>query len=159
MNMPIHSNIDAVHSVIAQHRTQPGALLPMLHGIQGAVGYIPSEAVPLIAQALNLSRAEVHGVITYYHHFRQRPPGKHIVQLCRAEACQAVGAEALATHAAAMLGCNFHETTADGNFTLEPVYCLGQCACGPSMMIDGDVHARVTATKFDSVLQAKRGAA
>lgn len=158
MTMQKTVDIDTVTSVITHHQAQPGALLPMLHGIQDAVGYIPPDAVPLIAEALNLSRAEVHGVITYYPHFRQQPAGRHIVRLCRAEACQAVGAEALAAHAAAVLGCNFHETTPDGRFTLEPVYCLGQCACGPSMMIDGDVHARVTTPRFDKLLQAKRGA-
>ena len=158
MTMQPRFNLDAVQSVIEQHRLRPGALLPILHAIQDAIGYIPSDAVPLISEALKLSRAEVHGVITYYHHFRQQPPGKHVVQLCRAEACQAVGGDALAAHVTAVLGCGFHETTPDGNFTLEPVYCLGQCACGPSMMIDSDLHARVTTVKFDRVLQSKRGA-
>lgn len=149
--------LETVKSIIGEYQAKPGALLPMLHAIQDAISYIPSDMVPLIAEALNLSRAEVHGVVTYYHYFRQQPPGKHVVQLCRAEACQAVGADALATHVATALGCNFHETTPDGNFTLEPVYCLGQCACGPSMMIDDDIHARVTPNKFDRVLKAKRG--
>lgn len=151
-------DIDAVTYLIAERKAKPGALLPILHAIQNAIGHIPSDAVPLIAEQLNLSRAEVHGVITYYHHFRQQPAGKHVVQLCRAEACQSVGADALAAHAIAALGCGFHETTPDGAFTLEPVYCLGQCACGPSMMIDDDVHARVNAAKFDRLLQTKRGA-
>ena len=112
-----------------------GALLPILHAIQAEHGHVPAEAVPLVADRLNLSRAEVHGVISYYHHFRQVPAGKHVVQVCRAEACQARGGEALAAHAKQSLGMDFHETTADGSVTLEPVYCLGQCACGPAMMV------------------------
>lgn len=148
---------DVVKRIIAEGKTRPGALLPILHEIQHALGYIPADAVPLIADGLNFSRAEVHGVISFYAHFRQEATGKHVVQLCRAEACQAVGAEALAKHAKAALGCDFHETTADGAFTLEPVFCLGYCACGPSMMIGDDVHARVSTEKFDRLLQAKRG--
>jgi formate dehydrogenase subunit gamma len=145
-----------VEAVIGQRKAMPGAMLPILHGIQETVGYIPPEAVPLIADALNVSRAEVHGVITYYHFFRQTPPGRHVVQICRAEACQAVGGEALAAHAKAALGCDFHETTADGEFTLEAVYCLGQCACGPAVMLGDDLHARVSSGKFDRLLDAKR---
>ena len=148
----------AIEALIAQHKARPGAMLPILHAIQGAVGYIPSDAVPLIADALNVSRAEVHGVITYYHHFRQTPPGRHVVRICRAEACQAVGGEALAAHAKAALACDFHQTSGDGAFSLEPVYCLGQCACGPAVMIGDDVHARVSTDKFNRLLGAKRGA-
>ena len=145
-------------ALIAQHKAMPGAMLPILHAIQGAAGYIPPEAVPLIADALNVSRAEVHGVITFYHHFRQTPPGRHVVRICRAEACQAVGSDALAAHATATLACDFHETTGDGAFSLEPVYCLGQCACGPAIMIGDEVHARVSSDKFNRLLGAKRGA-
>jgi len=133
-------------------------MLPILHGIQDAVGFVPADAVPMIADALNVSRAEVHGVISFYHHFRQQPAGKHVVQVCRAEACQSVGSEALARHAEKVLGCAFHETTADGQFTLEPVYCLGLCACGPNVVVDGELHARVGAAKLDRLLQAKKGA-
>lgn len=147
----------AVEAIIAQRRAMPGAMLPILHGIQGALGYIPSEVVPLIAQELNVSRAEVHGVITYYHHFRQTPPGRHVVQICRAEACQAMGGDALAAHAKTALACDFHETSGDGAFSLEPVYCLGQCACGPAIMIGDDLHARVSPDKFNRLLDAKRG--
>src|SRR4051812_27020347 len=114
-------DIDLLADIIAKHKALPGALLPILHAVQDAVGYIPPDAVPLIAEGLNLSRAEVHGVVTYYRHFRQKPAGRHVVQLCRAEACQAVGAEKLAAYAVAALGCGFHETTEDGTFTLEPV--------------------------------------
>ena len=147
----------AVEAVIAQLKAMPGAMLPILHGVQDAVGYIPPQVVQLIADELNLSRAEVHGVVTYYHHFRQTPPGRHVVQVCRAEACQSVGGEALAAHAKAALACDFHETTADGVFSLESVYCLGQCACGPAVMMGDELYARMSPGKFDSLLDAKRG--
>ncbi|MET3108335.1 formate dehydrogenase subunit gamma [Oxalobacteraceae bacterium GrIS 2.11] len=149
---------DALAAIIADHRTMPGALLPILHAIQEQAGYIPAEVVPQIAEQLNLSRAEVHGVVTYYHFFRQHPAGKHVIQICRAEACQSNGGNALADHARAALGCDFHQTTADGQFTLEPVYCLGQCGCAPAMTVGDDVYARVTPAKFDRLLLAKRGA-
>jgi formate dehydrogenase subunit gamma len=158
MNTHSSPDLDAIKALIAERSHLPGAMLPVLHAIQHAVGYIPSDAVPLIADGLNVSRAEVHGVITYYAHFRQQPAGRHVVQLCRAEACQARGADRLAQHATAALGCDFQQTTVDGSFTLEPVYCLGQCACGPAMMIDNELHARVTPARFDALLQAKRGA-
>ncbi len=150
-------DLDSVRSIIQEFKTLPGAMLPVLHAIQDALGHVPPSAVPLIADELNLSRAEVHGVISFYHHFRQQPAGRHIVQICRAEACQAVGADALAAHAKAALGCDFHGTSSDGQFTLEPVYCLGQCACGPNMQIDDDLHARVSNDKFNRALRAKRG--
>lgn len=133
-----------------------GALLPILHAIQAEHGHVPAEAVPVIADRLNLSRAEVHGVLSYYHHFRKTPAGKLVVQLCQAEACQSVGSEALAEHAKRALGIDFHETTADGGVTLEPVYCLGQCACGPSMMVGERVHARVDKDKLDALLARAR---
>lgn len=158
MNRQQDFDVAAVRSIIAERKRMAGAMLPILHGIQEKVGYIPSDAVPMIADELNVSRAEVHGVVSFYHFFRQQPPGKHVVQVCRAEACQARGADALAGHARDLLGCGFHETTADGQFTLEPVYCLGQCACGPNIMIDDDLHARVGADKFQRLVQAKRGA-
>ncbi|MDR3415297.1 MAG: formate dehydrogenase subunit gamma [Nevskia sp.] len=138
----------------ARLRELPGALLPVLHAVQDALGYIPPDAVPLIAAELNLSRAEVHGVISFYHYFRSAPPGRHVLQICRAEACQAVGAVALEKHARDRLGIGFHQTTADGRFTLEPVYCLGNCACGPSLMVDQELHARVNAQEFDTLLEA-----
>ncbi len=148
----------AVESIIGERKHMPGALLPILHGVQETVGHIPGDAVQLIADGLNLSRAEVHGVITYYHFFRQTPPGRTVVQVCRAEACQSVGCDALAAHAKKTLGCDFHETTADGAFTLEAVYCLGQCATGPAVMIGDDIHARVTPAKLDRLINAKRSA-
>jgi len=148
----------AVRGIIAERKSMAGAMLPILHGIQEKIGHVPADAVPMIAAELNVSRAEVHGVISFYHFFRQQPPGAHVVQVCRAEACQARGGEALAEHARAALGCDFHATSADGRFTLEPVYCLGQCACGPNIMIGDSLHARVDADKFSRLIQAKEGA-
>lgn len=148
---------EAVEAAIQAHRGLPGALLPILHGIQDRLGHVPADAVPAIADALNLSRAEVHGVLTYYHHFRQQPAARHLVELCRAEACQARGAEALASHAQRVLGCGFHETSADRQVTLEPVYCLGHCAVGPNIAIDGQPYARVSAARFDALLQSRGG--
>ena len=146
--------MQVIDDAIERHQDQPGALLPALHDIQDAMGYIPDEAVAALARAFNLSRAEVHGVVTYYHHFRRQPPGRHRVQVCRAEACQAMGADALLAHAEASLGCQTHQTTADGLVSLEPVYCLGLCACSPAIMIDDQVHARVTPEKFDAMVSA-----
>ncbi len=142
---------DAVESVLAANSTLPGALLPILHEIQETLGYIPPESVPRIAKALNLSRAEVHGVITYYQHFRQTPPGRHVVRVCCAEACQAVGGEALAEHARTRLE--------GGELSFEPVYCLGLCACGPAIQIDEtSLHARVTPKSFDALIDALEAA-
>ncbi len=136
--------------IVAARKDQAGALLPILHDLQDAFGHVPPEAVPLIAQELNLSRAEVHGVVTYYHHFRQAPPGRHVVRVCCAEACQAVGGEALAAHARARL--------AGSGLTLEPVYCLGLCAVGPALQIDETtLHAAVTPEKFDALIAALGG--
>jgi len=158
--MPSSSVIDhgEILALIAHRKSMPGAMLPILHAIQEKVGYIPAEVIPLIAEQLNLSRAEVHGVVSYYHFFRQQPPGKHVVQICRAEACQANGGAALAGHASSALACDFHATTADGQFTLEPVYCLGQCGCAPAMMLGDELHARMTPEKFDRLVSAKRDA-
>lgn len=141
-----------VGRVIEQRRHEAGALLPILHGIQDALGFVPKAAVGQIAGALNLSRAEVHGVVSFYHYFRTTPPGRHTVHVCRAESCQAMGANQLVEHARAKLGVDFHETTADGQFTLEPVYCLGNCALSPAMMVDGEIHGRVTPARFEEVV-------
>jgi formate dehydrogenase subunit gamma len=119
--------------------------------VQKALGYIPPEAV-LVAERLNLSRARVHGVISFYHYYRSTPPGRHTVHLCRAEACQAMNARTLQSHAKTKLGAGFHETTTDGAFSLEPVYCLGNCALSPAMMIDGQLYGRVTPQRFDAVI-------
>ena len=126
------------------------ALLPVLHHIQDALGFVPQALVPEIAAALSLSRAEVHGVLTYYHHFRSAPAGRHVVQICQAEACRANGAEALMAHAGARLACAPGQTRADGAVTLEPVYCLGLCATGPAAMVDGQLRARVSAAAVDA---------
>ncbi|MDA8254741.1 MAG: formate dehydrogenase subunit gamma [Betaproteobacteria bacterium] len=144
-------NLAIVARIIERQRELPGALLPILHEIQDALGHIPPEAVPPIATALNLSRAEVHGVISYYAHFRQTPPGRHVIRVCCAEACQAVGGEALAEHARSRL--------AGSEVTLEPVYCLGLCACGPSVQVDETtLHAQVTPEKFDALIAALEAA-
>jgi formate dehydrogenase subunit gamma len=138
------------------HAGKPGALLPVLHAVQERFGYIPKQAVAVVADVLNLSRADVHGVVSFYHDFRSARPGRHVVKLCRAEACQAVGARALERHATATLGVGFGETTADGAITFEPVYCLGNCAAGPSMMVDGEPVGRVDAAAFDAAVAALR---
>ena len=145
-----------VSQVLASRKHLPGALLPILHGIQDAVGHIPREAVDEIARELNLSRAEVHGVVTYYHYFRCEPAARHVVQICRAEACQSMGAEALWAHACAHLGSDGHGLTKDGAFTLEPVYCLGLCSSSPAMTVDEKVHARVGPEKFDRLVAQAR---
>lgn len=141
-----------VRRVVADLKERPGPLLEVLHAIQAALGYVPAAAVPLVAEGLNLSRAEVHGVISFYHYFRHTPPGAHLVSVCQAESCQSMGAEALAAHARRRLGIEFHQTTADGRFSLEPVYCLGNCACSPAVMIDGRLHGRVTPERLDALL-------
>ena len=142
----------AVNQALDQLGDLPGALLPVLHEVQHQLGYVPKDAVPAIAEGLNLSRAEVHGVISFYHHFRSEPAGAHVVQVCRAEACQAVGGRALEAHIKAKLDVDYGETTADGKVTLEPVYCLGNCACGPSVQVDERLHARVSAAGFDTLV-------
>jgi formate dehydrogenase subunit gamma len=144
--------LSAVQAALDAHRGAAGALLPILHGVQDALGYIPEGAVPVIAHDLNLSRAEVHGMLSFYHYFRTQPSGRHIVYLCRAEACQSMGARELERHVRQRLGVAFHETTADGEFTLEPVYCLGNCACAPSVMVDQTLHGRVDAERFEALL-------
>jgi formate dehydrogenase subunit gamma len=154
----MNSGLDArareqVDLALARYRGSPGPLIQVLHAVQDGLGYIPPAAVPVIADVLNLSRAEVHGVVTFYHYFRQAPAGRHLVQLCQAEACRSMHSETLTVHAKQRLGIDFHETTGDGRFTLEPVYCLGNCACSPAMMIDGELHGRVTAERFDSIVE------
>ncbi|WP_445372987.1 formate dehydrogenase subunit gamma [Methylomonas sp. HW2-6] len=147
-----------VLEILDAHRTMPGSLLPILHGIQDTLGYIPPAAVADIASSLNLSQAEVHGVISFYHYFRDTPPGKHTVRICRAESCQSMNSTALENHAKQVLGIDYHETTADQAFSLEPVYCLGNCACSPSITIDDQVFGRVTPDKFDSLIAKFKGA-
>ncbi len=146
----------AVLDVCNRLKSTAGALIPVLHGVQNALGYVPKDAVPLIAAELNLSRAEVHGVVSFYHYFRQERPGRHVVHLCRAEACQSVGAAALEAHAKRLLGIDFHQTTQDRAVTLEPVYCLGNCSLGPSVMIDDRLQGRVTPGRFDELIAQAR---
>lgn len=145
----IQTEIDAL-------KQQPGALLPILHALQDRFGFIPEAAVAPIAEALSRTRTEVHGVISFYHHFRTSPPGRHVLQVCRAEACQAVGARSLETHVRARLGVDYHQTTPDREITLEAVYCLGNCACGPSIRVDDEVRGRVTAEAFDALVDELR---
>jgi len=142
----------SIRALIESHCTMQGALLPLLHAIQDLLGFIPPAAVPDIAEGLNLSRAEVHGVITYYHFFRSEPAGQHVVQVCRAEACQACGADALLALAEKTLGCTAHQTSASGQVTLEPVYCLGLCASSPAIQVDDRLHARMTPHKLTTLL-------
>jgi len=147
-------HLKLVDALIAEHRHRPGALLPLLHAVQHALGHVPAEAVPAIASGLSLSRAEVHGVIGYYHHFRAEPAGRHVVQVCRAESCQACGGDALWQAAQQALGCEGGGTRAEGAVTLEPVYCLGLCAQSPALQIDERLHARVTPEKLQRLVAA-----
>jgi formate dehydrogenase subunit gamma len=143
---------DAVRRIVAQHKARPGPLLEVLHAIQAELGFVPEGAIAVVAEGLNLSRAEVHGVVTFYHYFRHHRPGRHTVSVCQAEACQSMGAQALTAHAKRTLGVDFNETTANGRFTLEPIYCLGNCACSPAVMIDGKLYGRVTPERFDALI-------
>lgn len=131
----------------------PGALLPILHALQEEFGYIDDAMIPLAAEALNLSHAEVHGVISFYHDFRRTPPGRHVLQICRAEACQSMGCNGLIEHVEKRLGVRLGETTPDGNFTLRPIYCLGNCALSPAVMLDGQPYGRVSAAVADSLIE------
>lgn len=142
--------------IIAAHQGVEGPLLPILHDVQAAFGHVPQAALPVIAAALSLSKAELHGVMSFYHDFRAEPAGRHVVKLCRAESCQSVGADRVAAHAQARLGVDWHGTTADGAVTLEPVFCLGLCACGPAAMVDGRVVGRVDEARLDSLLAEVR---
>jgi len=146
-----------VRQALARHHGVPGALLPILHDVQHALGHVPHAALAPIADALNLSRAEVFGVVSFYHYFRHEPSGRARMFLCRAEACQAVGADRLAAHAQATLGIEFNGTTADGAITLESAYCLGNCALGPSLLVGGDLHGRVTPQRFDEIVAGVQG--
>ena len=147
---------EEIRHIILPLKDKPGALLPVLHSLQDKFGYVPPEAVPVIADELNLTRADVHGVISFYHDFRSEPPGRHILKICLAESCQAVGGITLTALAKLRLGVDFHETTTDRAFTLEPAYCLGGCACSPTIMVDGEVHGRVSPERFSELLEEAR---
>jgi formate dehydrogenase subunit gamma len=149
---------ERLNRLIRERRDVPGALLPILHAVQENFGYIDHAAVPVIASALNLSRAEVHGVVTFYHEFRRSPPGRHVLRVCRAEACQSMGCEALADRLRRRLGIDFGETTPDGRLTLEAVYCLGNCALSPAAMMDGKLHGRLDESRVEALLQAAEAA-
>jgi len=141
-----------VREIIKRLKGKRGPLLPILHAIQEEVGYVPNDALPLIAKELNLSRAEVHGVVSFYHDFKEAPRGDNLIQICRAEACQAMGSREIEKHAKTSLGLDYGETTEDGAITLEEVYCLGNCACSPSVSVNSKVYARVTPESFDKLV-------
>ncbi len=149
-------SVDAAADIIARHAGGQGPLLPLLHDIQASFGHIPQEAIPQIALALNLSRAEVHGVVTFYHDFHEAPEGRHVLKLCRAEACQAMGGERLAGLARDRLDLDWGGTTPDGAVTLEPIYCLGLCACGPAAMVDGELVGRLDPVRLDQIIAGLR---
>src|ERR1700737_53641 len=152
--MPVYEPWDANRGaeIIAEHSRLEGATLVILHALQEAFGYVPEPAIPMIASTLNLSRAEIHGVFTFYHDFRRAPAGRHVLKLCRAEACQAAGGDPLAAHAAARLGVEMGTTAPGGSVTLEPVYCLGLCAVAPSAMLDGRLVGRLDQARLDALL-------
>ncbi len=150
MNDVLHA---ALADALAAHGTRPDALLPLFHALQDRLGWVPPDAVPALADALNLSRAEVHGVLSFYPHFRRTRPGRHVMQICRAESCQAQGGAMLEARARTLLGIDWHGTRADGTVTLEPVFCLGQCACSPALRVDDEVFARMDLARLDALIE------
>ena len=150
------AQLAVVDAALARLRDLPGALLPIYHAIQDELGFVPTDSLPRIAEALNLSRAEVHGVLTFYHDFRTSPPAPTVVKLCRAEACQAVGCRSLEAHLHQAHGAAMGSTTHCGALTLEPVYCLGNCALGPSALVDGKLVARLTTQRLDAIVAAAK---
>jgi formate dehydrogenase subunit gamma len=152
-----HWDVDRAQSRIQELERLPGALLPILHALQDEFGYVDKAAIPLIAGALNLSHAEVHGVLSFYHDFRRSPAGRHVLQMCRAEACQSMGCENVIRHVEDRLGVKLGETTEDSSFTVEPVFCLGNCALSPAVMLDGKLYGRVSSDVADFLIDdAKR---
>lgn len=147
---------ERLQSIIALHSGREGPLLPILHDVQAEWGHIPEQAQPVIAKALGMTRAEVYGVVSFYHDFRDHPQGRHVLRLCRAEACQAMGADALAERVKRLTGLDWHETSRDGRLTLEPVFCLGLCACGPSAEWDGEVIGRADEDRIAGLLEEAR---
>ena len=148
---------ERLDAIIALHRDREGPLLPILHDVQVEWGFVPEDVQPVIADALGMTRAEIHGVVSFYHDFREKPAGRHVLRLCRAEACQSMGADALADQVRAALGIDFHETTSDGRLTLEPVFCLGLCACAPSAQMGGRLIGRADLAKVTRLV-AEAGA-
>lgn len=147
---------ERIRSIAQEHRGRSGALLPILHAVQAEFGYVDPAHIPVLADALNLATAEVHGVVTFYRDFRGRPPGRATVRICGAEACRSVGGAALADHACHRLGIGLGETTPDGSVSLDEVFCLGNCALGPAVMVDGRVHGRVGPDRLDAILGGLR---
>ena len=145
----------AIRDLAEEHMGREGALLPILHAVQARYGHVPEEALPVIAEVLNLSRAEVQGVVSFYHDFRDAPAGRRVIKVCRAEACQAVGAEALAAQLLERAGIGWGETTPDGALMVEPVYCLGLCACGPAALVDGVPRGRLDAGALEALLNGE----
>jgi formate dehydrogenase subunit gamma len=145
-----------VQDILTAHAGMEGPLLPILHAVQAEFGHVPQDTLPIIAKSLNLSRAEVHGVMSFYHDFREEPAGRHVVKLCRAEACQSMGADRVAAHAKAALGVDWHGTSLDGAVTLEPIFCLGLCACAPAAMVDGKLVGRVDEARLDALIAGVR---
>ena len=146
---------DTGSEIIARFDARPEMLVQILHAFLERFAWIPDAAIRQLAEELNLSRADVHGVVSFYHDFRTAPPGKHVVRICQAEACQAMGSNSLSAHAESVLGLKMHESTDD--VTLEPVYCLGNCACSPAVMVDGDTFGRVDNRRFDDIVDAMKG--
>lgn len=147
---------DTLRAILQDHRGMEGALLPILHAVQDAFGHIPADALPIIAKDQDITRAEAHGVMSFYHDFREEPAGRTVLKLCRAEACKAMAADSLATYVREKLGIDWHETTPDGAITLEPVFCLGLCACAPSAMVDGKLVGRADVAKLDAIIEGAR---
>jgi formate dehydrogenase subunit gamma len=149
-----HWNPELATEALQEFQGQPGTLMNALHKVQNLFGYVDDEAIRILARFFNLSRAEVHGVASFYHDFRTSKPGRYLIKVCQAEACQAMGSEKLTDEIRQHLGIDFHETSKDGNFTLEPVYCLGNCACSPNIMVDHQVHARMSAERFKQLTRS-----
>ena len=141
-----------LEEILYAHKDMEGSLLPILHAVQADFGYVPPEALPIIAKDLNITRAEAHGVMSFYHDFREKPAGRHVLKLCRGEACQATGGDRVAAHAQKALGLDWHETSADGAVTLDPIFCLGLCACGPAAMLDGKLIGRLDEARIDAII-------
>lgn len=149
----VNPNDQEIKEIIRPYEELEGALLPMLHALQEAYDYIPANAHKILADCLNISKAEIHGVISFYHDFRDKPAGKHVLKICRAEACQSVGSETLAASTLKKLGLDWHETSANGHITIEPVYCLGLCATAPAVMLDNKLFAQVDENKMNTILE------
>ena len=139
-------------AVCAAHGNKPDELLEIFHSLQHELGYVPESTLPVIANALNLSRADVHGVVTFYHDFKREPVGRHTIKICRAEACQSMGTDHLCSHAEKSLKTEMGGTTADGNVTIEQVFCLGNCALSPAILIGDKLYGKVDAKRFDEIV-------